>query len=165
MGGKMTEKSDRLVASVSVAVCVERDGKLLMTQKKDTGLWGLPAGHLLKKEKETETILEAARRESMEELGVEVIPFAVLGVYYFPKKEGLSICIVLRASISPKAVFSPKDAEIRKAEWKDAKWVRYSLTSGELYRPEYTVHNLIDWLNDAMFSLTLLREFPGGWME
>ena len=161
----MAQKSDRLIASVTVAVCVEKGGKLLMVQKKDTGLWGLPAGHLLQKEKETETILEAARRESMEELGVEIIPFAILGVYYFPKKKGLSICTAIRASISPKAILTPKDMEIRGIEWKDAKWVRYLITSDEIYRPEYTIHNLVDWLNDAMFSPTLLREFPGGWMQ
>lgn len=152
---------DRLTASVTVAVFIERGERLLMVRKKNTGLWGLPAGHL----HPGETITDAARREATEEAGVAIIPFAVLGVYYFSKKEGLSICIALRAFVSSQAVFSPQDEEVQGVEWKDAKWIRYLITSGELYRPEYTAHNLVDWLNGALFPLTLLREFSWAWIE
>lgn len=154
-------ESDSLRVSLTVAVCAESGERLLMVRKKDTGLWGLPAGHL----RDGETVLDAARREASEEAGVAIIPFAILGLYFFPKKEGLTACVVVRAFVNPKAIFKPQDREVQRVEWRDPKWVRYLITSGELYRPEYTAHNLVDWLNGALFPLTLLREFPGGWAE
>jgi len=157
---RMTQ-SDRIEASVSVGVCVERRGSLLMVQKKETGLWGIPGGHLLPEE----TPLQGARREVLEEAGIPIIPFALVGIYYFPKKKGASICFVVRAYVSPTAAFSPQDIEVKKVEWKDASWVRYAITSGELYRPEYLGHNLMDWLSGALIPLTLLREFSVGWAE
>jgi mutator protein MutT len=55
-----------------VAAVIEREGRLLLCQrppgKRHAGLWELPGGKLLP----GEPMLEAARRELAEELGVEV---------------------------------------------------------------------------------------------
>ena len=56
-----------------LAAVVERDGKLLICQrpahKRHGGLWEFPGGKM----EEGESILEAARRELREELGVQVV--------------------------------------------------------------------------------------------
>jgi len=150
--------TDRLNVSFTAAVCIERDGQLLMVQKQDRR-WGLPGGHLLK----GEGILEAARREAREEAGVCIVPYAILGIYHFPRDDGSSLCIVIRAFISQQASAEAQDAEVRHIEWKDHRAVRALITSDDLYRPEYVAQNLMAWLEDKLIPLDTLQEFPGSW--
>lgn len=72
-------------AHVVVASIVERDGKFLLVEEDIGGAQVLnqPAGHW----EAGETLLEAARREALEETGWDVEPTSVLGIYEFKPPE------------------------------------------------------------------------------
>jgi 8-oxo-dGTP pyrophosphatase MutT (NUDIX family) len=71
---------------VVAAAIVERDGKFLIVEERVEGVLKLnqPAGHW----EDGETLLDAVRREALEESGWEVEPVALLGTYDF-RPEGL----------------------------------------------------------------------------
>jgi ADP-ribose pyrophosphatase YjhB (NUDIX family) len=66
---------------VVVAAIVEQEGRFLIVEERINGELKLnqPAGHW----EEGETLLEAVRRETLEESAWEVEPTALLGVYEF----------------------------------------------------------------------------------
>jgi 8-oxo-dGTP pyrophosphatase MutT (NUDIX family) len=66
---------------VTVAAIVPRDGKLLFVEETvgTQTVLNQPAGHW----EAGETLLEAVRRETLEETGWDVAPAALLGVYEF----------------------------------------------------------------------------------
>lgn len=74
-------------AHVVVASIVEREGKFLLVEERinDGGAAVLnqPAGHW----EANETLIEAAKRETLEETGWEVEPTALLGIYEFKPPE------------------------------------------------------------------------------
>lgn len=73
-------------AHVVVACIVERDGRFLLVEERiNQGVTVLnqPAGHW----EANETLIEAAKREALEETGWEVEPTAVLGIYEFQPPE------------------------------------------------------------------------------
>lgn len=70
---------------VTVAAIVARDGKFLLVEESVGGRTALnqPAGHW----EAGETLLEAVRRETLEETAWEVEPTALLGVYEYEPPE------------------------------------------------------------------------------
>lgn len=64
--------------SVSVTgIVVDKEGRVLITQRRDNGRWEPPGGVL----ELEETIEEGLRREVLEETGVEVEPIRLTGIY------------------------------------------------------------------------------------
>lgn len=64
---------------VTVAAVVERNGRFLMVREKSESgqmVYNQPAGHL----EENETLVQALKRETMEETGWQVSPTAVLSL-------------------------------------------------------------------------------------
>ena len=57
---------------------LERQGRILLARRSSVsygnGLWGLPGGHV----EDNETLAEAAARESLEEIGVQLDPASLL---------------------------------------------------------------------------------------
>jgi 8-oxo-dGTP pyrophosphatase MutT (NUDIX family) len=70
---------------VTVACVVVRDGRLLMVEEQVRGRLVLnqPAGHL----EPDESLLDAARRETLEETGWQVEPTAFIGAYQWRSPE------------------------------------------------------------------------------
>ena len=70
---------------VTVATLVVRDGRLLMVEERVRGelVLNQPAGHL----EPDETLVDAARRETLEETGWEVEPLAFVGAYQWKAPE------------------------------------------------------------------------------
>lgn len=64
---------------VGVSACVWRDGRVLLAQraKPPVGIWALPGGHV----EAGETMTAAARRELMEETGLDAEIRDLVGVY------------------------------------------------------------------------------------
>jgi ADP-ribose pyrophosphatase YjhB (NUDIX family) len=68
--------------NVTVAAVVEREGSFLLVEEQADGLLALnqPAGHL----DEGESLIDAVKRETLEETGWHFVPQALLGVYRWP---------------------------------------------------------------------------------
>jgi 8-oxo-dGTP diphosphatase len=64
---------------VGVEVVVEDAGKILLMRRQDFDVWGLPGGYV----DAGESMAEAARREVLEETGLEVELTAFIGLYSF----------------------------------------------------------------------------------
>lgn len=73
-------KANRIVPAAS-AIVVNEEGKILLHQRSDNNLWGLPGGGLEIGESIAETII----REVKEETGLDVVPEYLIGVYSNPK--------------------------------------------------------------------------------
>ncbi len=70
---------------VTVAAVVQRDGKFLLVEETvgSQAVLNQPAGHW----EAGETLIEATRRETLEETGWEIEPVSLLGVYEFEPPE------------------------------------------------------------------------------
>lgn len=87
---------------VTVAVIVERDGKFLLVEEdileSHEDVFNQPAGHVEK----GETLIEAAKREALEETGFDVEPTALLGLYTYspplkPDTTYYRVCFIAQA--------------------------------------------------------------------
>ena len=77
----MSDRHAQWIPHVTVATVVFRDGRYLLVEEIDGGrrVLNQPAGHL----EPNETLVEAARRETLEETGWEVEIQALLGASLF----------------------------------------------------------------------------------
>lgn len=74
--------SERWTPHATVATIVERDGRFLMVEEMANGavpVINQPAGHI----EAGETIIDAARRETLEETGWKVEPQGLVGLYVY----------------------------------------------------------------------------------
>lgn len=62
------------------AVIIDGEGRILLQQRTDNGMWGLPGGAV----EFGESVLEALHREVMEETGLTVEVERLVGVYSHP---------------------------------------------------------------------------------
>lgn len=93
---------------VTVATVVARDGRLLLVEERVAGelVLNQPAGHL----EPGESLLDAARRETLEETGWEVAPAAFLGSYLWRSpRDGRSF---LRFAFSAEAIRHDADRRL-----------------------------------------------------
>jgi len=70
---------DKKIIKIGCEVFVVKDNKLLLGKRKNCygdGSWGLPGGHL----EYGETLVACAKRELIEELGIEASGFALVAV-------------------------------------------------------------------------------------
>lgn len=73
-------KANSIVVAVTAAVR-SANGELLRIQRADNGLWALPGGG----QDIGESVIQAARREVLEETGIEVEITGLSGVYSDPR--------------------------------------------------------------------------------
>lgn len=67
---------------IGVGVVIKRpDGKILLEQRADCGMWGLPGGRI----EPGETVEAAAHREVFEETGLEIVLEKLIGIYSEPQ--------------------------------------------------------------------------------
>jgi ADP-ribose pyrophosphatase YjhB (NUDIX family) len=69
-----------LAPSANAAIFDDEGARLLLVQRAGTGKWQLPGGHM----EVGESIEEACRREVREEIGLDVEPVHLIGVYSSP---------------------------------------------------------------------------------
>ncbi|WP_372722698.1 NUDIX hydrolase [Immundisolibacter sp.] len=140
---------------VTVAAIVENDGRFLLVEELAEGrlVFNQPAGHL----EDGETLIEACRRETLEETGWKVEPDAVVGVYRrIEPGNGLT---TLRVCFSARAVQhypdQPLDTGIKRAVWLD----RTQLAAcADRHRTELVMRCLDDYLGGARHPLSLLAD-------
>ena len=113
----MSDRHAQWIPHITVATVVFRDGRYLLVEEIDGGrrVLNQPAGHL----EPNETLVEAARRETLEETGWEVEIQALLGASLFTSAQtGVSY---LRTSFLAQAlhhhVERTLDTEIIASRW------------------------------------------------
>jgi ADP-ribose pyrophosphatase YjhB (NUDIX family) len=93
-------------AGVNVAIL--RDGRVLLTKRKDFGVWCLPGGHV----DIGESIAEAAIREAAEETRLDVQLNRLVGIYSIPKARAWVNLIVLFAGEPTGGVLRAQQDEV-----------------------------------------------------
>jgi ADP-ribose pyrophosphatase YjhB (NUDIX family) len=138
---------------VTVAAVVEREGRFLLVEELADGRLVLnqPAGHL----EHGESLLDACRRETLEETAWQVEPTAVVGLYR--RIEPSTGITTLRVCFSARAVAHaparPLDEGIVRALW----LTRDELAAcAERHRTELVLRCLDDYLAGARYPLALL---------
>lgn len=112
-------KANSIVVAVTAAVR-NAQGKLLLIERTDNGLWALPGGA----QDIGESVVQAARREVNEETGVDVEITGLSGIYSDPRhviayddgevRQEFSLCFHAK----------PVGGELRSSsESKEARWV------------------------------------------
>jgi 8-oxo-dGTP pyrophosphatase MutT (NUDIX family) len=73
-----TDEPGTITSKIGVSVAAfDAEGRMLLIQRRDNGLWAQPGGGV----EYGETLAETARREVWEESGVTAEPTAILGIY------------------------------------------------------------------------------------
>ena len=102
---------------VTVATVVVRDGRLLVVEESVHGALVInqPAGHL----EPDESLVAAARRETLEETGWVFVPDALLGIYRWVKPDtgDTFIRAAFRGTLVEQRHATPPDSDIVAAHW------------------------------------------------
>ncbi|MCU0934906.1 MAG: NUDIX hydrolase [Gammaproteobacteria bacterium] len=138
---------------VTVAAVVERDSRYLVVEEHvdDRLAINQPAGHL----EEGEGLVEAVRREVLEETGWRFEPEALVGVYLYrrshPSRTYLRFCFCGRVTMHDAG--RPLDPAIVRASW----LTRAELSARESeMRSPLVLRAIDDYLGGARFPLSLL---------
>ncbi len=142
--------------NVTVAAVIERDGRFLVVEEETAeGLrFNQPAGHL----EQGESLLEACRREVLEETAHLFVPEYLLGVYRWPRPQGdvTYLRFAFGGRCEGELPGRTLDAGIVRALW---------LTREELaacagrHRSELVLQCVDDWLSGQRGELSLLRHY------
>ncbi|MER3546435.1 MAG: NUDIX hydrolase [Rhodanobacteraceae bacterium] len=138
---------------VTVACVVHRNGRFLMVEEDVRGAvrFNQPAGHL----EDGESLLDAARRETLEETGWEIKPQSFIGTrQYFSPELGAQIVRFAFAAqpLHHRPERDPDQSVLR------AHWMEYGEVAalGERLRSPLVLATLDDWLAGARWPLSLV---------
>lgn len=141
----------------TVAAIVERDGTFLLVEELANGevVFNQPAGHV----EPNETLLDAARRETLEETGWHVEPTALIGIYTYTAPHNQvtyhRFCYACTAlSQEPNAQL---DTEIIAPHWLTLSELEQL---GERLRSPLVMQCVRDYLAGKRFPLDLVYEHP-----
>lgn len=146
----------RWTPHATVATIVEKDGRFLMVEENINGIAVInqPAGHI----EANETVLDAARRETLEETGWNVTPTALIGLYvYTAPSNGVTYhryCFAANAN-----------SEVSNARLDDGiigpRWMTIEeLRTSEQLRSQMVLTCVEDYLAGRRFPLNLIVEHP-----
>jgi 8-oxo-dGTP pyrophosphatase MutT (NUDIX family) len=143
--------------NVVVAAIVEREGRFLLVEERADGAVVLnqPAGHL----DEGETLIDAVRRETMEETAWHIEPQALLGVYRWPHptKQITYLRFAFVARALGEEPGRALDHDIIRAVWMTPDEIRAARAR---HRSPQVERCLNDYLAGQRFPLGLLQEYP-----
>ena len=98
------------------AIVEDNQGRLLMVEESNNGdtVFNQPAGHI----EENETVLDAVRRETLEETGWDVEPEHLLGIYiYKAPANGVTYYRFCYSARAVRRVSEQLDSDIVAAHW------------------------------------------------
>lgn len=146
--------SNRWTPHATVATIVELDGRFLMIEEYahgDTPVFNQPAGHI----EEHETIVAAAKRETLEESGWHVEPVGLVGFYIFKAPNNVTYhryCLYANAiSEKPNAKL---DTGIIAAHWQTLA----EIEACKQLRSPLVLTSIKDYLAGKRYSLDLITE-------
>lgn len=150
----------RFPVSVSSAVFIEdEEGRLLLVQQAapEKGYkWSPPGGGMLA----FEDPLTTAKREVKEELGVEIQLINLIGIYVVERgEESSGIAFVFRGKIVGKNHLSPRPTEIKDYRFFNREELDELISTrrDELYKPEYNLAGIRDWLRGVSYPLDVIK--------
>lgn len=139
---------------ITVATVVPQEGRFLMVRERSLNelVYNQPAGHV----EVGETLLTAAKRETLEETGWQVRIQALLGVYSYPQSANgihyLRHCFIATPELQ--LYPQPPDAEIESALWmtiEELQGLKAQLRSPMVLRA------IEDYLAGEAYPLSLLK--------
>lgn len=142
--------------NVTVAAIVEHDQKFLLVEENadDRIVFNQPAGHLEK----DETLIEAVKREVLEETAWEFIPQFIVGIYMYPNQHSsISYLRVCFSGICNK--HHPEQAlddGIIKAVWFNEEEIKHNR---DKMRSPIVSDCINDYLSGKNFPLELLNHY------
>ncbi len=149
--------AQRWFSHLTVAVIIERNGHFLFVEEhpRHQNVINQPAGHV----EENESLLEAARRETLEETGYAVEPEALVGLYYFQGSNGttyLRVCFSARIESQPYE--GPQDPDISAIHWLSPEQLKL-----KTLRSPIVTQCIEDFQAGKRYPLELINDFiPGG---
>lgn len=137
---------------------IERDGEVLVVQEGKAGVggqWNLPSGRM----EAGETPVACARREAREEVGLEVTPDAVVGVYLdrSPVVEGDVLVFAFRSLLEGGSPRVPEGDSVV-----DCAWVAPGDLDDLDVREAYVLHAVADFLDGRSCDAGLITDLTGG---
>lgn len=152
------EKRERLAVSVSAAVFItDEEGKLLLLKQaaeSKGGKWGPPGGGM----HPHENLIQTAKRETREEIGVEVDLIDLISINTADRgSEASGVGFSFRGKILSGEI------KIRQEEIADCRYftpdeIKVLMETNMLYKPEYNRYAVDDWLKGKTYSLDVIRE-------
>lgn len=154
---EVEKERKRLPVNVSAAVFIEdNNGKLLLLQQAAEWKgqkWGPPAGGM----EAFENPIETALRETQEEIGVEIELTNLIGIYTAkrgPNETGIGF--VFRGRLKDNNL-KLKRGEIKQARYFSPEETQQLIETDQLYKPEYNIAGIKDWLAGKNFSREIIR--------
>jgi ADP-ribose pyrophosphatase YjhB (NUDIX family) len=142
--------------NVTVAAIVERDGDFLLVeeQTEDGIRFNQPAGHL----DHGESLIDACRRETMEETAWNFSPTSLVGVYQWPRPKGdvTYLRFAFAGELGHEEIGRPLDDGILRAVWMTPAEIRASQSR---HRSPLIWQCVQDWLAGHRYPLDLIRHY------
>jgi 8-oxo-dGTP pyrophosphatase MutT (NUDIX family) len=139
----------------TVAALIERDGKFLMVREHTRHGIRLnqPAGHW----EADETLLDAVRREVLEESGYEFTPTALLGIYVSDKddKSVTYLRLTFIGTVGAAAIHDELDDGIIEAVWLTPQEI---MDERAIHRNPIVAQCLTDFINGQRLELALVKD-------
>lgn len=149
-GGNMPKWTPR----VTVAAIVNNREKFLLVKEKpeDKVVYNQPAGHL----EDNETLVDAIRREVLEETGLNFNPASLVGIYRWrkPSSQETYLRFAFAGAITSNRL-KPGDKDIIEALWLSLSEIEQ--LEGQLRSPQ-VMAGIRDYLDGIRYNLDLLRE-------
>lgn len=139
----------------TVAALIERDGRFLMVREHTRHGIRLnqPAGHW----EAGETLLDAVRREVLEESGYEFTPTALLGIYVSDKddKSVTYLRLTFVGTVGAAAIHDELDDGIIEAIWLTPHEI---MAEQDIHRNPIVAQCLTDFINGQRLDLALVKD-------
>jgi 8-oxo-dGTP pyrophosphatase MutT (NUDIX family) len=139
----------------TVAAIVEDDqGRLLIVEESSNGkiVFNQPAGHI----EENETVLDAVRRETLEETGWDVEPEHLLGIYiYKAPANGVTYYRFCYSARAVRKVSEQLDSDIIAAHWLTPKQIA---GLGDQLRSPLVLQCIEDYQSGRRLPLDLIHD-------
>lgn len=129
---------------------IEKNNKIAFVQESKEsvyGKWNLPAGRL----EPNESCIDGAKRESKEELELDVEPEYIVGIYINEgEKSDISLIIIVKSSLKNNSKLKPDKNHVL-----DGKWIPIDEINKHDLRSEYIQHAIQDYKNGDSYPLNL----------